>query len=76
MFTSRPRAIRSRPPPSAVTWTTWPTSSCSAGPTGRGAQHCQQICRLTEVAGVLTDHGADQAAVQSLTDSGVEVLVA
>ena len=41
-----------------------------------GAVGFSQICRLTEVAGVLTDDGADPAAVQSLTDSGVEVLVA
>ena len=41
-----------------------------------GAVRFSQICRLTEVAGVLTDDGADTAAVQSVTDSGVEVVVA
>ena len=41
-----------------------------------GAVGFSQICPLTEVAGVLTDDGADPAAVQSLADSGVEVVVA
>jgi DeoR family transcriptional regulator of aga operon len=46
-----------------------------ADSTKLGAVGFCQICRLAEVAGVLTDDGADPAAVQSLTDSGIEVLV-
>jgi DeoR family transcriptional regulator, aga operon transcriptional repressor len=46
-----------------------------ADSTKLGAIGFCRICRLTEVAGVLTDDGADPAAVQSLTDSGIEVLV-
>jgi DeoR family transcriptional regulator, aga operon transcriptional repressor len=47
-----------------------------ADSTKLGAIGFCRICRLTEVAGVLTDDGADPAAVHNLADAGVEVLIA
>jgi DeoR family transcriptional regulator, aga operon transcriptional repressor len=47
-----------------------------ADSTKLGAIGFCRICRLTEVAGVLTDDGADPAAVHNLAEAGVEVLIA